>query len=275
MNAIYKKHEAHIQTIQKFAFEALCSLVDFLDEKNIPYYLMGGTLLGAIRHRGFIPWDDDIDIAIPRDAYNRLLKILDQLPRNIRAAHPNVDEKTPYPFLVISHASTRLIFDYARPYDKGACVDVFPLDAFPEKESEQNALWKKVKLMRSLIMNKQQGFYKRKTSFMHSIKFKAISFLNFFLPRKIIFKCYDSLVSSPQKDTKFIANVYGRYQKKEVFPKHIFQDPSTIFFESRYFKAPTHTEEYLTLIYGDFMKIPPVEKRYSGHRIQHFEIIHP
>lgn len=274
MNAIYKKHEAHIQTIQKFSFETLCSLVDFLDEKNIPYYLMGGTLLGAIRHRGFIPWDDDIDIAIPRDAYNHLLKILDQLPKNIKAAHPSIDEKTPYPFLVISNASTRLIFDYARPYDKGACVDVFPLDAFPEKESEQNSLWKKAKFMRSLIMNKQQGFYKRKTSFMHSTKFKTISFLNLFLPRKIIFKCYDDLISSPQKNTNFIANVYGRYQKKEVFPKHIFQEPSTIFFESRNFKAPTHTEEYLTLIYGDFMQIPPIEKRYSGHRIQHFEVIH-
>lgn len=275
MNEIYKKHAAHIQTIQKYAFEALCSLVDFLDKKEIPYYLMGGTLLGAIRHKGFIPWDDDIDIAIPRNAYNHLLTILDQLPENIRAAHPSFDEKTPYPFLVISNANTRLIFDYALPYDKGACVDVFPLDNFPENQLKQKILWKKVKLLRSLIMNKQKGFYKRKISFLHLIKFKAISFINLFLPRKLIFEKYDDLISLPAENNNLIANVYGRYGTREVFPKNIFQEPSYVFFESRHFKAPTHAEEYLTLIYGNFMEIPPIEKRYSGHRVQHFEVIKP
>lgn len=265
------KHQLYatdLKEIQQYSYTSLCDLVDFLDAQEIPYYLMGGTLLGAIRHKGFIPWDDDIDIAIPREYYEKLLLITEKLPPSLRAAHPKFDPKTPYPFLVISHAKTSMIFDYVIPYDKGACIDVFPLDNFPENEKEQKSLWNKTTKLRSKFMNKQKGYYKRKVSPQDYAKFKIMSFINSFTSRISIFNAYEACVTSQKNKTHLIANIYGRYREKEVFPSSLFQTPSTVFFESRTFKAPTDPEKYLTLIYGDFMKIPEEKDRTSGHRIQ-------
>lgn len=262
-----------IKNIQNYAYQALCSLVDFLEKENITYYLMGGTLLGAVRHKDFIPWDDDMDIAIPREDYNRLIKLIHKIPSNLRAAHPSFDDTTPYPFLVISHKKTSLTFDYVKPYDKGASVDVFPLDSFPESKEKQDTFWRIARSHRSKIMNKQKGFYKRKTSLKEKLSFPLITIKNIFFEPKDLFLLYEKHATSEKIDTKFIANVYGRYSEKEVFHRDWFQSPSKVFFRDRYFQAPTKTHEYLEAIYGNYMEIPKKENQVTGHKIKNFTIL--
>ncbi len=147
--------------IQQRAFAVLGALVDFFQAHAIDYYLVGGTLLGAVRHGGFIPWDDDIDIVVPRKDYRRLLGLLDRLPPTLRAIHPSIDAHTPYPFLVVSDRHSRWVVDYAHPFDRGIGVDVFPLDGVPPPGMRRRLLRKSIALLRSMTMNKQKGYYLR------------------------------------------------------------------------------------------------------------------
>lgn len=256
-----------LQEIQNRAFTALCLLVDFLDAEGISYYLIGGTLLGAVRHQGFIPWDDDIDIGIPRKDYNRLMARLEHLPPALKATHPKFDKQTPYPFLVISDPTTTLVIDYAIPYNKGVGIDVFPLDNFPQNKYLQTLMWKGIAFFRSMTMNKQGGYYKRKLNMKSSITFKLISFCNIFIPRNLLFKAYDNFVSYSEQSS-MIGNLYGIYQKKEIVSKDTFNTGTQVKFGSRLFRAPSEPEKYLYSIYNDFMKIPEKEKQNSGHKIK-------
>jgi len=261
-----------LKEIQTRAFNVLCLLVDFLESEQIPYYLIGGTLLGAVRHQGFIPWDDDIDIGIPRKNYDQLISHLAHLPHTLKAVHPSIDMLTPYPFLIISDPATTLVIDYATPYNRGVGVDVFPLDNFPQSKLLQALLWKGIFIFRSISMNKQGGYYKKKLDPPLSIYFKFLSLINKFIPRSFIFKGYDIFLSSSRKSASLIGNLYGMYGKKEIVDSDIFGKPSQVKFESRFFRAPSQPEEYLTAIYGDFKKFPPQEKRNSGHKIKKFNI---
>lgn len=259
-----------LQEIQLSTFHVLCKLVDFLEERNIPYYLIGGTLLGAVRHQGFIPWDDDIDIGIPRKYYDHLLTRLAELPPTLKCSHPLLDECTPFPFLVVSDPSTTLVIDYISPYNRGAGVDVFPLDNFPENYFSQKIFWKCIALLRSMTMNKQGGYYKRKTTKKLYIYFKLLSFLNIFIPRSLLFKVYDRLVKIADQKTTLMGNLYGIYGEKEIVNKEVFGSGCQIKFQSRFFRAPSQYKEYLNSIYGNYLEIPPKHKRKSGHKIKNF-----
>lgn len=255
--------------VQQRAFKVLCTLVDFLDAEGITYFLVGGTLLGAIRHGGFIPWDDDIDIVIPRADYRRLLHRLPCLPGSLRAAYPHNDPHTPYPFLVVSDAHSSLVIDYARPYDRGIGVDVFPLDSVPRARWRQALLWRGIALLRAMTMNKQGGYYRRRTSWRQRPRFMLLTLLSTWVPRSALFRAYDTWVSSGgNDDSLLLGNLYGLYGRRELVPAQVFGVGARVDFLGRAFRAPARPEEYLHSVYGDFMRLPPATERHSGHRIR-------
>ncbi|WP_162311656.1 LicD family protein [Pseudoxanthomonas broegbernensis] len=255
--------------VQQRAFEVLCALVDFLDAEGIGYFLIGGTLLGALRHRGFIPWDDDIDIGIPRADYRRLLQALPRLPPGLKAAHPRNDPRTPYPFLVVSDTASRLVIDYARPYDRGIGVDVFPLDAVPQAGWQQALLWRGIALFRAMTMNKQAGYYRRRIPWRQRPRYALLTLLSAWVPRRVLFRAYDTWTSSAgNRGSLLLGNLYGLYGHRELVPAQVFGAGSKVHFQGRMFRAPARPEEYLHAVYGDFMRLPPTTDRHSGHRIR-------
>lgn len=259
--------------LQQRAFQVLCTLVDFLVAEKISYFLVGGTLLGAVRHQGFIPWDDDIDIAIPRADYQRLIHALAHLPSGLRVAHPSTDRMTPYPFLVVSDVYSSLVIDYARPYDRGIGVDVFPLDAAPQAGWRQALMWRGIGLLRAMTMNKQKGYYSRRLTWLQRSRFALLTLLMTLVPRRTLFRAYDVWVSGDEgREPVLVGNLYGLYGRREVVPTWIFGAGSDIRFRGRIFRAPAHSEEYLCAVYGDFMRMPPEEARHSGHRLRNVSI---
>ncbi|MED5607246.1 LicD family protein [Pseudomonas sp. JH-2] len=254
--------------IQQRAFAVLGALVDFFQAHAIDYYLVGGTLLGAVRHGGFIPWDDDIDIVVPRKDYRRLLGLLDRLPPTLRAIHPSIDAYTPYPFLVVSDRHSRWVVDYAHPFDRGIGVDVFPLDGVPPPGMRRRLLRKSIALLRSMTMNKQKGYYPRPVPPAQHWRFALVALATSLVPRALLFALYDRVVSSlPASSDGLVGNLYGLYGDREVVPAQVFGKGASVVFEGRSFNAPEQTQAYLTSIYGDFRQLPPLERRHSGHRI--------
>ncbi|WBG63091.1 LicD family protein [Pseudomonas citronellolis] len=257
-----------LEQIQQRAFAVLCALVDFFRAHAIDYYLVGGTLLGAVRHGGFIPWDDDIDIVVPRKDYRRLLGLLDRLPSTLRAIHPSIDAHTPYPFLVVTDRHSRWVVDYARPFDRGIGVDVFPLDGVPPPGLRRRLLHKSIALLRSMTMNKQKGYYPRPVPPGQRWRFALVAVMASLVPRALLFAAYDRLVAMVSlSDSGWQGNLYGLYGEREIVPTQVFGKGASVVFEGRGFRAPEQTEAYLTSIYGDFRQLPPLERRHSGHRI--------
>jgi lipopolysaccharide cholinephosphotransferase len=253
--------------VQRRAFEVLCALADFCESHAIRYYLVGGTLLGAMRHRGFIPWDDDIDIAVPRPDYDRLLALLDRLPPSLRAVHPRTDLDTPYPFLVVADRDSHLVVDYARPFDRGIGVDVFPLDGFPAPGPRRWLTRRAIALLRSMTMNKQKGYYPRPLNAAQGARFLLLALVTALVPRARLYAAYDRLVSHLPPTGALLGNLYGLYGLREVVPTHFFGAGRPIEFQGRSFPAPALAEAYLRSVYGDYRRLPPPDRRRSGHRI--------
>lgn len=259
-----------IEDVQRQACAVLVSLTDFFEQHGIRYWLVGGTLLGALRHGGFIPWDDDIDIVVARPDYERLLTLLDSLPDSLRPIHPQNCPTTPFPFLVVTHAQSHLVMDYKKPFDRGIGIDVFPLDAIPAPGWRRQLLFRAVRLMRSLSMNKQQGFYPRPLNGNVQLRFALLSALSNILSARTIFTLYDKIVGHGDVDSsEWVGNLYGVYGEREVVKREIFGSKEVRApFAAHALRVPAQPERYLENIYGDYMKLPPLEKRNTEHRIK-------
>ena len=232
------------------AFHQIC------EKNNIPYYMLGGTMLGAIRHKGFIPWDDDMDFGVPRiyfaELYNILKKNLppqyDILSKNdgiiATGFYKIVDNRTIH--TTIWNDKTEGMF--------GVNIDIFPLDYVCHK-------WKRSLIDFLLRMQgyiffiaKDRPFHKRIAAYFLKLTF-------FWLNR-------DSITNFIEKyliDNKgpYISNTYGIYGIKEIVPKEYFGNPTLMSFESTSFWGVEKAHDYLTSIYGDYMKMPSKEKLHT------------
>ena len=146
--------------IQKKAYEILCDIDDFCKENDIKYYLSGGTCLGAVRHKGFIPWDDDIDIMMPRPDYNRFLR--EYVSKNYIALKPNQGH---FFFAKVYDPKTEMIesgVDYKKIKPIGVSIDIFPLDGMVDDEKEYKRRVKLSSFFETLLRLSNQPIFYRK-----------------------------------------------------------------------------------------------------------------
>lgn len=251
-----------LKKLQKIEHEILQEVVKICDENNLTYFLIGGTLLGAIRHKGFIPWDDDLDIAMPRGDYDKFLEISnDELGEEYWLHYSGNDPDYWLPFAKVKKKET--IFDEANSRnivsDKGIYIDIFPLDnAKKEKSIFQSVQAITCKKMSRIILWKR-GFYKSKPKLNLKILLGILKNKTVFeisnRQQKLMSMCKD-------KDTKYFVNLGSNYNYvKQTVPKDKYYPPVKVEFEGLFYNAPNDWDFILKRIYGDYMKLPPVEKR--------------
>lgn len=248
------------------AFDAVCR------EHDLRYYLWAGTMLGAVRHHGFIPWDDDIDVAMPRPDYERLMahwKEWMDAPFEIIA--PETDTAYPYPFAKVQDASTTVMERPDFSFLEGVYVDVFPIDGFPADSVEQRRHYRRWKLWRHLL------FMRARNPFKHGYGPRSWFplLIHLLLPMTFLQRRVKKYMTRYDYDHSDYVVAYDDNGIDAIFPKRVLGDAQPYEFIDRSFPGVEHSHEYLTINFGDdYMQLPPVEKRVF-HRFYHVDFNRP
>ena len=246
----------------------ILSFVDsFCREKGIRYSLYGGTLIGAIRHKGFIPWDDDIDIIMPREDYRRLIKEF-QDNRDIYKLHSlENDSEYECPYAKIEDSRT-VLKEKSTTRNLGIAIDVFPCDFVGNNKEDAIKFVKRREIIRLLYLAKlvipsqRNNFYKR-------VLINILKIVLFGVNIRFFAKLRSKWAQSISKGTKYSADVVlaSNYGIKEIIPTALFDSLIDVNFENKSFMAFEDYDVYLRSVFGDYMKLPPEDKRVSPHTI--------
>ena len=264
------------EDIKKVALDILSDVHEFCIKNNIKYSLAYGTLIGAIRHQGFIPWDDDIDIIMPREDYERFF-LSYKSTKGYIAASPSLNNS--YLFFGRVYDTEKTWCKPWRPqgveHNIGVWIDIIPLDIVPSGRGEFDD---KVK---SLMKLYKLSHLKRETmcSF-HEIGFNHPKTILNLLIKKIkalrlntirIVREADSLAKDIVTETGYMGCIVCPiYSKKEYLPTAVFSNYINIIFEGKIFKAVENYDALLRNYYGDYMQLPPLEKRQYPHSVHKF-----
>lgn len=240
------------------------AFVEVCDMHKIPYFMIGGTMLGAVRHKGFIPWDDDMDFAIPRKYYQQAIDVLkEELPNPYRCCTYKDNPAVRFCFFKIEDAST-ILFDSTLPLPKeqhlGLNIDVFPLDPIDVDDKLVRKVMNLRRLNRLLYVKSPESNLKQ------GIR-KVLRCLIPISRQRILDK--EEQILEKCDSAKTLSNVFGRWGEREFIPVEWYGENTHYSFEGRMFRGINNYDYYLTKLYGDYMQLPPEPQRVA-HSIDAF-----
>lgn len=256
--------ELQLSEIKEISYNILKETAHFCEKNCLTYFLACGTALGAIRHNGFIPWDDDIDIAMPREDYEKFLSIYSSARYELRCIQK--DANYLYPFAKIIDTQTVLIENVEHPCKLGVYIDIFPIDGLPKSKKERSKHMKRLAWDMRLISWKRIST-KKKLDFQHKLIQKTMRVLLMSISiQRLIQRIDTNLKKYPYSSSDFVGHfVTKSIWGNDVKPRVIFEHPVKHQFMDSSFYVPGDYKRYLKLEYGDYMKLPPKEKQITHH----------
>lgn len=253
-----------VRDIQRLSLEILAAVDKICQNNGINYSLGYGTLIGAVRHKGCIPWDDDIDIIIPRPDYNKFLEIFSrEAPASLKVFAPELGNNYFCITRVCEMAETRVRKYYQwSDEETGVWIDVFPIDGVPEAGTGA------VRDLTAVCyyacgVNTPMAF---DFSLSRNLKCLAKKILRPRLDRKVAMEKYVAKVLSCDYDSAtLVSNYASPYEKKDIHRKEVFSEFIRVPFEDQEVSIIANYDEYLTKIYGDYMTPPPAREQVRGH----------
>lgn len=244
--------------------------ISLCEKYNLRYFLVGGSCLGAVRHKGFIPWDDDIDVAMPRADYDKFIDIAQEnLPENLFLQCSKTEPDYRLDFAKIRNTNTTFIESASKNLNinKGIYMDVFPIDGVPEKKRDKRLLNLHKFIAKNYLskdycrtnQSKAKWVIKKSTIWVFCI-------LNGFQsPQKVLSKLEKHYRKYRYEDCGQVVCHGGVWKEREVHPRSQFGNGRKVIFDGRNVIVPENTEEYLKSQYGDWKMLPPEEKRVTHH----------
>ncbi|HPZ89897.1 MAG TPA: iron-containing alcohol dehydrogenase [Bacillota bacterium] len=268
----------YMPRLQKLVCEILEEFIAICELYKLRYYAISGTALGAIRHKGFIPWDDDVDIAMPREDYDKFLKVAPKhLSGHLFLQTYETEPGCPRYYAKIRNSNTTFIEVGSKPDDRnrGIYIDIFPLDGFPSNKLKQLICWVMKTIFDDSISYVYNNFNLRKALFGPDAFKRIMHRMVGFLATRTMFRGYDvGKINRAKEDyfTKFkyeeselVCSYGGVYGKKEIIPKEFLGEGLKCKFGQLELIVPEKYHEYLTHFYGNYMQLPEENKRLVGH----------
>ena len=240
-----------VDEVRKHHLRILKNLDEVCSTHNLRYFICGGTLLGAVRHKGYIPWDDDVDVVMPLKDIKKLSEVMD---KNGEFSLVSCFDRTLEHYDVIGYLTDNTtICDCNNIFPQittGITIDLFPFIGVPDDEAERDGY---IRQMRNLDMHKWEVMYDKT------------------LMRRACDKQLEYMMQFDYDDFHTIGNVLGRYFMKDIFPRKWLEETVRLQFENLELNAPKNYEGYLRGLYGDYMQLPPVEKRVGVHNYRAYK----
>jgi len=258
-----------LRKIQLIEVEILDVIVNICEKSNIDYFLVGGTLLGAIRHKGFIPWDDDVDIAMPRKQYDKFIKLcLNNLPKEYFLHCKETDKNYWLPFIKIRKNDTIFEYESIKSIDthKGIYVDIFPLDNANKKTSLFQTIQAYIAKRLIRLIQRKRGVKLEKPT--KKMKITLFFFKIFSIKQLSDFR--DFIMSlNKNDDSAFFTNLGSNYNYiKQTLIKNNYYTAIEVEFEKKKYKAPKNPDYVLKSIYNNYMELPPKKDRVAHNPVR-------
>ena len=253
--------------LQQKIFDILSWTDAVCREHKVRYYLMGGSMLGAVRHHGFIPWDDDVDIAIPREDYEKLYRILRQKndPTYCVETYENGAADYIYPYMKIYDKTTTVIENSSNTLKRGVFLDIFPIDGLGTYQEEHQKNFKRIRLAVNFLSTKTCRWSKGRKLY-KNLAIVVAKLIPLFGGYQKLLKHIDTLCKKYAYDTSDQVGVLsGTYGEKEIMPRNYYGTPTEYEFEGKMFFGVERYDEYLSKLYGNYMTPPPESKRVAPH----------
>lgn len=255
--------------LKQIEVQMLADIHNWCESNGIAYWLAYGTALGAVRHGGFIPWDDDIDIYMLREQYDKFIKEYPQGLNDIRVISEENDDAYPYTFAKIINVKTQLFEDEVPNAELGVYIDIFPMDNVGDTQKEVSRIAKKMWMLQELhwlsisrqLNRRHGGFIKRIVKFFAKSYAKMRGYKYW---KKKIFKLATKRMN---EQTLFIGRLVSGTEKTHVYSRDMFSPLNRILidFEDRQFYIMKDYSCYLTTEYGDYLTLPTKEQQVSHH----------
>lgn len=265
------KEELTCREIQNVSLQILKTVAEICERQGYRYSLIYGTLIGAVRHHGFIPWDDDVDIMMPRPDYEELLKYLDAHISDfpyLKVFNCETCEDYPYMITRISDERYQIVVDNEKPYGMGVFIDIYPYDGLGKTKKEALKFGLKGDRLSSLCFQATRIHFSIGTT--KSTLRKIIKFPVFLYAKMRGKNHYQKKLSNladlkNYEESEFVGCVvWLSGGERDIFPKEWFDETIKLKFEEYEFNVPKEYDKILKHVYGDYMQLPP-EKDRTGH----------
>lgn len=260
-----------VKDVQRAQLRMLKDFIKICKEHNLRYYFIGGSLIGVYRHKGFIPWDDDIDLGMPRKDFERFCALRNQYPEGYSLTCHDTDPDWNFNLIqFVDNLSEIVIHMNEKPRRTSIWIDIFPIDGVPGGKIDKWWHLKKIMMYRYLIqlchvrtqvrtnLEGRPWYEKFILNVAHVIPFDR-----FISSDRILKKMENALRSCDFDKMPNAGNLLGRCRERESVPQKWWGTPHMMPFEDTEVMCPEYSEDYLIHIYGNYMQLPPLEKRES------------
>ena len=251
--------------LQKIEFDLFRCFIEICEKLNLRYFIIEGSAIGAARHGGFIPWDDDLDVGMFREDYNKFMELAPEiLPKGIFLQNHKTDSSYPYIFAKLRNSNTTYIQTGLAHINMnhGVYMDIFPLDGYPEKRFEQKKLEFVIKYYGAQCSCSEKATRTWKGAMLSGI----LRVLGCHKRTDKILAKFERYISKfPVNGSKFICNFGSPYGKKDYILSDYYGEGAYLMFEGLKVRVPANYDGYLTSLYGDWRMPPPLDKQKGHH----------